>query len=64
MTCKWLITMVIVSPLSRVVPLINGRTPWLINGGDPNYLRYLGSHPPSRHWGLSTLFAWKIKASL
>ena len=23
-TCKWLITMVIVSPLSRVVPLTNG----------------------------------------
>ena len=19
---------------------------WLINGGDPNYLRYLGAHPP------------------
>ncbi len=29
-------TMVIVSPLSLVVvPLPNGRTPWLINGGDP-----------------------------
>ena len=25
MTCKWLITMVIVSPLSRVIPLPNGR---------------------------------------
>ena len=35
---KWLITMVIVSPLSRVIPLPNGRTPWLINGGDPNHL--------------------------
>ena len=23
-------------------PLPNGRTSWLINGGDPNYLRYLG----------------------
>ena len=35
---KWLITMVIVSPLSRVVgPLTNGRTSWLINGGDPNH---------------------------
>ena len=21
---------------------------WLINGGDPNYLRYLGAHPPSK----------------
>ena len=30
--------MVIVSPLTGVVPLPNGRTPWLINGGDPNYL--------------------------
>ena len=35
----WLITMVIVSPPSRVVgPLPNGRTSWLINGGDPNHL--------------------------
>ena len=31
------------SPKDRVVgPLPNGPTPWLINGGDPNYLRYLG----------------------
>ena len=30
--------MVIVSPLCGVIPLPNGRTPWLINGGDPNYL--------------------------
>ena len=27
------------SPKDRVVgPLPNGRTPWLINGGDPNHL--------------------------
>ena len=27
------------SPKDRVVgPLTNGRTPWLINGGDPNHL--------------------------
>ena len=27
------------SPKDRVVgPLPNGRTPWLINGGDPKYL--------------------------
>ena len=39
---KWLITMVIVSPLSTVVPLPNGRTSWLIIGGDPNHLQYLG----------------------
>ena len=29
-------------------PLPNGRTAWLINGGDLNYLRFvLGAHPPS-----------------
>ncbi len=28
--------MVIVSLLSKFVPLPNGRTPWLINGVDPN----------------------------
>ena len=26
------------SPKDRVIPLPNGRTLWLINGGDPNYL--------------------------
>ena len=30
--------MVSFRPLNGVIPLINGRTPWLINGGDPNYL--------------------------
>ena len=30
-----------------MVPLPNGRNLWLINGGDPNHLRYLGAHPPS-----------------
>ena len=39
---KWLITRWLVSPLTGVSPLPNGRTSWLINGGDPNYLRYLG----------------------
>ena len=44
-------------PLNGFVgPLINGRTPWLINGGDPNYLvqlriQVLGSHPPSTATG-------------
>ena len=39
MTRKWLITMVIASPLTGVVGLLpNGRTSWLISGGDPNYL--------------------------
>ena len=48
MICKWLITMVIVSPLSRVVgPLPNGRTLWLINGGDPNYVSKSWDDPPS-----------------
>ena len=54
-TCKWLITMVIVSSLCRVIPLPNGRTPWLINRG---YLLTTYIHwddPPSRethaiHW--------------
>ena len=38
--CKWLITMGDrFCPLNGVVgPLTNGRTSWLINGGDPNYL--------------------------
>ena len=36
-TCKWLITMVIVSPLNRVIPLINGLIGLEI-GGDPNHL--------------------------
>ena len=35
---KWLITMVSKSPKDGVVPLANGRTLWLINGGDPNHL--------------------------
>ena len=26
------------SPCSRVIPIPNGRTSWLINGGDPNHL--------------------------
>ena len=30
--------MVILSPLTGVVPLTNGRTSWLINRGDPNLL--------------------------
>ena len=38
-TCKWLITMVNKSPKDRVVgPLPNGRTLWLINGGDPKHV--------------------------
>ena len=38
-TCKWLITMVIVSLLSRVGL---SAFSWLINGGDPNHLQVLG----------------------
>ena len=37
-TCKWLLLIVSKSPKDRVVPLSNGRTPWLINGSDPSYL--------------------------
>ena len=37
-THKWLIAMVSCCPLNGVIPLINGRTSWLINGGDPKYL--------------------------
>ena len=37
-TRKWLITMVSCCPLNGVIPLINGRTSWLIYGGDPKYL--------------------------
>ena len=54
---KWLITMVIVSPLTGVVgplpsyqllKMPSKKTKWLINGHDPNHLRFvLGSHPPS-----------------
>ena len=44
---KWLITMVIVRPLAGVNHFPS-KWPWtwLINGRDPNYLRYLGAHPP------------------
>ena len=36
------------SPKDQVVgPLPNGRTLWLINGGDPNYLRPSWDDPPS-----------------
>ena len=31
--CKWLVTMVIVSPLNGVIPLIYKLPKWLINGG-------------------------------
>ena len=50
---KWLITMVIVetSPRSgcgtdrfQIYPK------WLVNEGDPNHLRVLGSDPPSIRW--------------
>ena len=40
--CKWLIIMVSKSPKDRVVLCLpDGRTPWLVNGGDPKCLRYL-----------------------
>ena len=37
-TCKWLITMVIVSPLRIGLFPFQMALFWLINGGDPNYL--------------------------
>ena len=43
--------MVIISPRTGVVgPLTNGRTSWLINGGDPNYL--LSGGPSSKKGAL------------
>ena len=55
-----LVTMVIVVvPRPGVVgPLPNGRTSWLINGGDPNYLRYL-----NQTW-IPKLMVWKKGNSL
>ena len=48
MTCKWLITMVIVSPLSRVVPLISGL-----------FMAYKWAHPPSMiYWQLELGGCW------
>ena len=47
---KWLITMVIISPQDLWLwdLFLNGRTPWLFQWGlHPNYLRVMGSHPPS-----------------
>ena len=35
------------SPRPGVIPLPNGRTSWLINGGDPNHLRPSWDDPPS-----------------
>ncbi len=55
---KWLITMVIVSPLSGVVPLPNGHS-WLANGVDPNHvskswddLSRIGCSRPCNHFFL------------
>ena len=51
-TCKWLITMVIVSPLRIGLwdPLqmayLHGETKW---GWSDHHLQVLGAHPPSRH---------------
>ena len=47
---KWLITRVIISPQDLWLwdLFVNGRTPWLFQWGlHPNYLRVMGSHPPS-----------------
>ena len=39
---KWLVTMVIVSPLTGATFPFQMAFLWLINGGDPNYLQVLG----------------------
>ena len=45
----WLITMVIISPLRiGCLPIPNGRTLWLRNGGDPNHWTKSLDDPPSR----------------
>ena len=49
--------MVIVSPLTGVIPLINGRTSWLINRGDPNHLQVLGW---SSKQGLQFYHLWQV----
>ena len=47
-TCKWLISLVSKSPnWGCLLPLPNGRTPWLINGGDPNHVSMSRDDPPS-----------------
>ena len=43
MTCKWLTSL----PLWGLFPFQMTML-WLIKGGDPNHLRYLGTHPPSK----------------
>ena len=50
---KWLITMLCFRPLNRVGPLPNGRTPWLINGGDPNYVSVRPGSPSSKQLPIS-----------
>ena len=40
------------SPRPGVIPLPNGRTPWLINGSDPNYL-LTGNASPSGETGVN-----------
>ena len=60
-------------PLNGVIPLIHGRTLWLINGGDHNYLRSSWDDPPSRGknlglemdcWNYRGLFLMILEASL
>ena len=46
-TCKWSITMVIVSPLTGVIPFYMAWTSWLISGGC-YLLTNWDDHPPSR----------------
>lgn len=56
-------------PKDRVGLGINGRTSWLKNGGDPNYLTSPGDGPPSRRdfppcfwWGIENWWwGWEVK---
>ena len=58
-----LVTMLMVSPPRPEVvgPLPNGRTPWLINGGDPNYL--LSGGWSSKYGTLLADMIWMLQPS-
>ena len=47
-TSKWLVTMVIVSPISTVLPVPFMAFLWLINGGDPITTETTWDDPPSK----------------
>ena len=61
---KCLITMVIVSPLSKVISLPHGRTSWLINGGDPNHLLSGMILQVVQYTSMAVYLSWGIVATL